>query len=220
MARLQKHTPLQHLSVSTHKEYKKRLRSNNNSAFAINLVSDLHRKIDDAVTQAKDSGANFGCKKGCHYCCTFRVEALAPEVFYIAKHLKANLSQPALDDLIEKLKKHSEQAQGLGYLEHLLPCPLLDNGNCSVYEQRPSMCRKYNSLDAKLCEDPYAEIPEDDTLLKTSGALLHGTVQAYTDKKASAEAHELGQALLIALTDATAEKKWFKGQPVFAALPD
>lgn len=213
-------TTLKQVAVTTHKEYKKRLRSNNNSVFAVNLVSDLHQKIDSTMAAAKNRGVQFGCQKGCHFCCTYRVEALAPEVFYLAKQLRANLSASALAALIEKLQAHAAKAQDLSYLEHLLPCPLLSAGNCSVYEYRPSMCRKCNSLDAKICEDPYAEVPEDPEVLKHSGALLHGTSQAYADKKLSAQPHELGQALFIALTYNSAEKRWFKGQQVFASLPD
>ena len=51
------HSPLQQISISTHKEYKKRLRANNNSAFAVKLAylirynTDPPAFTDDTDTQ-------------------------------------------------------------------------------------------------------------------------------------------------------------------------
>jgi Fe-S-cluster containining protein len=46
-------------------------------------------------------------------------------------------------------------------MQHVIDCPLLVDGACGIYDFRPAMCRKYNSLDSVKCEDPYAQIPED-----------------------------------------------------------
>ncbi|WP_161785132.1 YkgJ family cysteine cluster protein [Aeromonas hydrophila] len=211
---------VQQLVATTTKEYKNKLRRHNNSTFAINLISDLHFKVDHLVTEAKNIGVRFGCENGCSYCCTLRVEALAPEVFYIAKKLKANLSSEQLFELTDKLKRFSDKAKGLSQIEHEIPCPMLVEGKCTIYEYRPAMCRKFNSLDAEVCKDPFAEVPEHKGVAVKSAAKMHGVMEAYSNKKLSATPHELGQALLIAVTDNSAEKRWFKGERVFTPLPE
>jgi Fe-S-cluster containining protein len=211
---------VQQLVATTKKEYKNKLRSHNNSIFAINLISDLHLKVDHLVTEVKNIGVRFGCEKGCSYCCTLRVEALAPEVFYIAKKLKSNLSSEQLLELTDKLKIFSDKAKGLSQIEHEIPCPMLAEGKCTIYEYRPAMCRKFNSLDAEVCKDPFAEVPEHKGVAVKSAANMHGVMEAYSNNKLSATPHELGQALLIAVTDNSAEKRWFKGARVFTPLPE
>lgn len=216
----QEQAEIQQLVVTTQKEYKNKLRSNNNSIYAINLVSDLHSKIDDTVEEAKSFGVRFGCENGCSYCCTLRVEALAPEIFYIAKKLKMSLQSDELRKLTESLNIFSEKAKGLSQIEHEIPCPMLSDGKCTIYDFRPAMCRKFNSLDAEVCKDPFAEVPEHKGVAMKSGAKMHGVMAAYSNKKLSATPHELGQALLIAITDKNSEKRWFKGASVFAPLPE
>ncbi|WP_157825845.1 YkgJ family cysteine cluster protein [Colwellia sp. Bg11-28] len=211
---------IQQLVVTTQKEYKNKLRSNNNSIYAINLVSDLHSKIDSTVNETKKLGVRFGCENGCSYCCTLRVEALAPEIFYIAKKLKAYLSNEQLTELVENLEDYSEKAKGLSQIEHQITCPMLNDGKCTIYDFRPAMCRKFNSLDAEVCKDPFAVVPEHKGIAMKSAAKMHAVMAAYSNKKLSAVPHELGQALLVAITDKNAEKRWFKGSTVFTPLPE
>lgn len=48
-----------------------------------------------------------------------------------------------------------------------------------------------------------------------SSTLIYGTSQAYSREKLSNQIHELGQALLVALTDPSAEDRWYRGEQVF-----
>lgn len=52
-----------------------------------------------------------------------------------------------------------------------------------------------------------------------SGAIGYGFSEAFTTKKLSSIPHELGQALLIALTDSS-ETRWSKGEMVFEPIPE
>lgn len=211
---------VQQIASSTEKEYKKRLRTNSNHIYAINLVSDLHARIDNVVSSVKSRGIKFGCDKGCSHCCNLRVEALAPEVFYIAKKLISERSREEFGDLVKVLEEYSSKAKRLRTVEHLLTCPLLSDGKCTIYKYRPFMCRKYNSLDASVCEDLFSEVPENIEIVVKSGAIGYGFSEAFTTKKLSSIPHELGQALLIALTDSSAETRWSKGEMVFEPIPE
>lgn len=216
----QEKAEIQSLVSKTEKEYTKKLRSNRNHIYAINLSSDLHKRIDSVVSHVKSKGVRFGCESGCSHCCNLRVEALAPEVFYIARKLRSERPIRDIESLIEKLKEFSQRAKGLRTTEHLIPCPMLSNGRCSIYEYRPMMCRKYNSLDASVCETPFSRVPESTELTMKSVAIGIGFNSSLEKRKLSSIPHELGQALLVALSDENAIARWAKGEMVFDKIPE
>jgi Fe-S-cluster containining protein len=67
------------------------------------------------------------CKKGCSYCCHYEVAISEAEILYIEKNTKH-----------KRMKKYGPKA-----LFHGKPCPFLKNGNCSIYNQRPFVCRRH-----------------------------------------------------------------------------
>ncbi|HDX9008530.1 YkgJ family cysteine cluster protein [Aeromonas dhakensis] len=211
---------VQNIFITTEKEYRKKLKSNRNAIYAINMVSDLHNKVDSVIQSVKAKGIQFGCQKGCSFCCDLRVEVLAPEVFYIAKKLKSKMSKSELAKFIEKLEIYADKATGLRSDEHTIPCVMLESGVCSIYDYRPMMCRKYNSLDAQVCKNPYAQVPESTEVVLKTGAIGKGFSDSYESRSLSALPHEFGQAILIALTDSKAEQKWANGAEVFIRIPE
>lgn len=208
------------LAAEQEKQFRRKLASNKNKAFAIHLIRSLQEQIDTLATHIKSKPTvHFDCKPGCSYCCTLRIEVVAPEVFLLARHLK-NLPAPSLATLIEKLKTHAQSAKGVRMEEFFLQCPLLEDGKCSVYAIRPTMCRKYFSMDVEACKKPDASAPEDDEMVMKASAMIYGTSQAYERAKLSRNSHELGQALLLALTDSTSEDRWYRGEVVFEPIPE
>lgn len=207
--------------VSSHeKECRRKLATNKNKTFAIQLIRSLHEKIDALAFHVKRKPTvHFDCKAGCSHCCTLRIEAVAPEIFLLARHLKSQPTE-ALSALIEKLKGHSESARNVRMEEFFLPCPLLVDDKCSVYDLRPTMCRKYLSMDVEECKKPSGSVPEDGEMVMKASATIYGFLGAYEHAKFSRESHELGQALLIALTDSSAEDRWFRGEVVFPSIPE
>jgi len=197
------------------KQLARKLTTNRNKIFAINAIRALHEQIDVLTEKIiKKPGLHFDCKAGCSYCCSLRVAAVPAEVFLIARHLK-QLSAGAQITLMDKLKIHAEAARGVVMEEHFLPCPMLADGRCTVYAIRPAMCRRYLSLDVEECKKPDACASEDREMVVKSSALIFGTGQAYSRAKLSNQNHELGQALLVALTDPSAEDRWYRGEQVF-----
>ena len=136
------------------------------------------------------------------------------EIFLIARHL-LQLPAEAQSKLIDRLKIHAEAARDVVMEEHFLPCPMLADGRCTIYALRPVMCRKYLSQDVEECKKPDACATEDREMVVTSSALIFGTSQAYARAKLANQNHELGQALLLALTDPGAEDRWYRGEQVF-----
>ncbi|NHZ39993.1 YkgJ family cysteine cluster protein [Massilia aquatica] len=201
------------------KKYRQQLRMTRNKTFAINLVRNLYSQVDTQVVRAKERGLQFDCTSGCNFCCSLRVEVVPPEVFLIARELR---KQPKQDFEIQ-LKKISAQASyanGLNMGRYDRPCALLKDGRCSVYDIRPSMCRKLNSLDVEACRRPGTDAPEDEQMVSNIAAIVVGANEGYGQAKFPNDSHELGQALWVALTDEKAEDRWFSGDTVFQALPD
>jgi len=197
------------------KQFARKLTSTRNKVFAINAIRSLHEQVD-ALTEKikKKPGVHFDCKAGCSYCCSLRVAATPPEVFLIARHIK-QLPTETQTELLERLKIRSEAARGVSTEDFFFPCTLLAQGQCTVYALRPVMCRKYLSLDVEECKKPDACAPEDREMAMKSSALIFATSQAYSRAKLSNQIHELGQALLVALSDPTAEDRWYRGEQVF-----
>ena len=202
------------------KDVRNALVKNRNKIFAIHLVKTLHGQIDELVTQvSKRPGVHFDCKPGCTYCCNFRIETVAPEVFIIARRLK-QLPPEQLGAMIERLREHAARAAGVRSNDFVMVCPMLENERCTVYEDRPTLCRKYLSLSVEECAKVGVSAPEDGELSLKGTALLGGTLKGYEQAKRPLPVHELGQALLVALTDPTCEDRWYKGETVFPVIPE
>ncbi len=153
------------------------------------------------------------------------VSVLAPEAFRIADGLRSHRRQglePA--DVAERARP----LIGLGADERMgrkLPCPLLLDGACGIYLDRPIVCRQATSLDLGACIDEF-EGRNPDAGIQVSSAHLAHTNNAHIALLAALKAsdlpdaaYELAAALSIALADPGAEGKWLAGENVFASLP-
>jgi len=70
------------------------------------------------------------CKKKCSDCCYYAVSVSDVEVAYIEKNTK------------HRCNKKLEPTRQF----HGIPCPFLINGSCSIYNARPFVCRRHNTL--------------------------------------------------------------------------
>src|SRR5204863_6742088 len=110
------------------------------------------------------------------------------------------------------------------FSEAEVECALLDPASkrCSVYTERPVMCRGHTSDNANQCyqnlNDEYQEFPltfrvADKTLSRIA---LDGTVAAL-DQLGLDRPRELTEGLLVALTEPDAMERWLGGEPIFTA---
>jgi Fe-S-cluster containining protein len=179
----------------------------------IEFVANLHRSIDNVALRAAERGPAPDCKFGCSHCCYVRVEATDPEIFRIARMVRG-LPLSEVTSLTEKLRQRVG-AQNAGAIETKQSCAFLVENRCTIYEVRPATCRKAHSLSVKQCETRASELPQNLQLILDAEALMTGTSEAYRDVKLAALAHELNAAVLVALSDETAEARWYNGESVF-----
>src|SRR4029453_16055411 len=89
------------------------------------------------------------------HCCHQSVGVTPPEVFAIYDHLRATRAPDEMDALVARIREADDRTRGMSSAERLspdLPCPFLEDQQCSIYEVRPLSCRGTNSLDVSACE--------------------------------------------------------------------
>ncbi len=176
---------------------------------------------ETASAYAKIAGAE--CKAGCTACCHLMVMATPFEVLSIARHLLETRSAAALEDLKQRLRALSDiPLDSTVRAKARAPCALLEDGRCSVYDQRPNVCRVMLSQSRAACESclqgaggfiPYIEPPS-----KIAAATQMGVDYALmARRKLSVELAELSRGLLIALEDCEGTlARWLAGDDPFA----
>ena len=84
-----------------------------------------------------------------------------------------------------------------------MPCPLLVDELCSVYEARPLVCRGYNSTDVEACRRAHANpgllVPTFAPLKDVTDGATVGMAQQLRDAGFSDAMVDLGTALHIVL---------------------
>ena len=186
------------------------LRQSQGADGAVAFIAQLHRGLDTVAEQARATGPQPACQAGCAHCCHLRVEATEPEVFHIAKHLRAQPAE-ALADALSALHRHVTTAALNPTNPARQACSFLVDERCSIYPVRPAACRKAHSLSAPHCAEQSATIPQNLRLLVDAEALMAGTALAYRDQPLLASAHELNAAVLAALNDPAAQARWYQG---------
>ncbi len=117
----------------------------------LDFQKNENENIDSIMRSEK-----FACKEGCYYCCIgWDVKGTIPEMMLVVNSLNR-----LNDDEKFEIAKRLEKFKQIKNFDDV-PCPLLDNGNCIVYESRPFICRTFSSYDENLCKNKISfEFPE------------------------------------------------------------
>ncbi len=186
------------------------------------LVRSLHRAIDirdnDYVRKAPAGGAPVECAAGCYFCCHQTIMVSAPEAVTIAAFIRSqSLETPDLTAYaaaIAGLDPAARYAQGL-------PCALLKDHRCGIYDARPETCRSYLSLSRARCER-YVTVTKDDGLVilrdphTLNPFLIAGADWALVQAGFQMVWMEL-TALLAQATQPGVCDRWIAGEAVFTA---
>jgi Fe-S-cluster containining protein len=142
-----------------------------------------------AETESAKEGRHITCRAGCAHCCRQLIPVSLPEAeslaaavarlpaakqknirkrfdFVISELERANLLMPNLG--APRTGLVSEETSGPSgmwrdvtrrYYSLKLDCPFLENARCSIYEERPFVCREYVvTSDPELCRELDAQV--------------------------------------------------------------
>lgn len=131
-------------------------------------LAGVDQFLEKARAKSAAAGRPVKCAKGCFHCCKEPVMALRDE----ARNLLTTLSPVALAEVKERTaawwdkyfasKMNRQPCQDdwkgpgnlLAYRAQNLWCPLLKDGLCTVYDQRPVGCRMHNAVGSPtMCAD-------------------------------------------------------------------
>jgi Fe-S-cluster containining protein len=184
-------------------------------------IRSRNKVLDEtAGTYAAAAGAE--CRPGCVSCCYLMVSGPPFEIFSVARHLLDTKTPAELARLRERLRTVAEIPLDPTLRARAgIPCALLEDGRCSTYEQRPSVCRMALSQSRAACEacqrDGGGFIPYIEQPAKFAAIMQMGIDYALiTRRNLSTEGAELSRALLIALDDYEgALGIWLQGKDPF-----
>lgn len=170
--------------------------------------------------------ASLACGPGCTFCCHLYVEVTPLEAIALWNSLR--------DDRRERQRQAiaamAPQVSGLGPESRRaarLPCPLLADGQCAVYETRPFACRGLYSTSAQACEavlnTPLGQaLPQirSPAVPRALAAVLGvGINAALGDAGLQNQTLELVSALDLLERDGTVASRWLAGERVFVPAP-
>ncbi len=182
--------------------------------------------LAEASLTRHPSAVAIACTKGCAFCCYSFVGALPPEIFRISAAVRVGRAR-GLDAATIALR--SARLAGVSPMARVgarLPCPLLVDGLCSVYGERPLTCRQATSLSRDACLEEFEGRGDQNGRIEVSSAhLAHASnanvalLGAMRAANLPTDSFELSSALVIALAAPESERRWLAGEDVFAVLP-
>jgi hypothetical protein len=189
-------------------------------------VVKFHRTVD-AVIDATIEGRSLAlaCRRGCDHCCHLRVHVQPHEAFALADWLRKHFPPDKLAAVVSRLRANVARTRELGEegrKRTALACALLaDDGTCSAYEARPAQCRRYHSMRLATCEsfrahpDASLESPMDPALAHNAAVIITQAQHAVRAAGLDAGNADLNFALLEALENPKARKRWKDGKKPF-----
>ena len=191
-------------------------------AQAIRMYSRIEREQAAVIAVVKPL---LACKLGCNYCCHQRVELRPYEAFVLAEHIRSRMTAAQQANARQRLAAIREQVASLTAQQHTqagIPCALLEDGACSVYEARPAACRKYYSVSVDTCRnafehpgEPLTGPLEEDALRLAGNAVALGYARGVEESGRDANRYELHTAVLEALDNPKAAKRYRAGKKAF-----
>lgn len=212
--------------LAAQQEYQRAATQLKNNKETTAALEKSYARYDNLIASAFDSANNASaCKAGCAFCCHYKVEARAHEIFLVKDYLRKHFGDEKLASALEKATANAAIIRTLTPEQHLvtnLPCALLDNNQCSIYPVRPFRCRNFHSTNAQACEasfnDP-ANMEISTGMIEDVAILADAHTQGF---EAAAEQsgrdyriYDFTTALVEAFADELAMKRYLRGKKAF-----
>ena len=181
-------------------------------------AASLAEAMLERTVQKMPQAPSYQCAAGCNYCCHAAVSVSAPEVFGIARKLSAAAPEERATILARARERKTSTVEAALSLRGA--CPLLRDGQCSVYEVRPMGCRQFVSTSQEGCRTAFearnGELPFVPAAANAGLIFRSMLLGASASLGLKADTYELSSALIVALSEPDAETRWLAGEDVFA----
>jgi Fe-S-cluster containining protein len=181
----------------------------------------VYGRAQQTIDEVTANAPKLGCKSGCAWCCYRSVEATIPEAILVA----LQLADPG-DPRRARILAHAAQFRGLDESERRRtgkPCALLVDNRCSVFDDRPLMCRAIMASDGEQCraahvaslmgkESPIEVFAYAHYFMLGDQAGMRGILR---DMGLQDDLVELTQAVAAILDDPGLVDRWLARQRVF-----
>lgn len=203
----------------------KRLQAVKEPTGALPVLKVAQERFDRAYAAAPaPARARVACRAGCDTCCHEDVAVQAHEVLIAADHAQRHFSPAELEAAIARAAIHraAYAARAADAPRARTPCPLLRDGNCSIYASRPEACRAHHSHSVEACKtnlaagSPVIEVAVAGVRGRMFAVML-GIDQAAEDEGFDDHAYDLGSALHEALTNSLCVGRWMQHEAAFPA---
>ncbi len=117
------------------------------------VLAAIYKDLDAKVAKGIQNIGGTTCKAGCTHCCHILTSIGLAEGVALAERVL----DMGLGSMLPKLRSAAlavceDGITPFSYMDKKLPCVFLDGGLCSVYQQRPAVCRFYYVMsDPALC---------------------------------------------------------------------
>jgi hypothetical protein len=162
----------------------------------------------------------LACRAGCAYCCHQVVQVYPAEAFFIAAQLH---DRPEMRVAMHAAEHRLDDGHAKG--KFWLPCPMLNDNICSIYEARPLNCHAFVSLDVRDCmgyltpegavEVSAIRAPQVHLSLRNIVKIM--SLAAMRLVGLPTIAYEMNSAVNAILAQDNAEKRWLAGEDVFCS---
>jgi Fe-S-cluster containining protein len=132
--------------------------------------------VESAIRTVKAAGRSISCRAHCGACCRQLVAITETDAHHIKRFVDA-LPQPRRDEILARFAAARQRLEEAGLLDEVrntrpsttaaalplikryfdlqIPCPFLEEESCSIYADRPVVCREYLVCSpAENCQNP------------------------------------------------------------------
>jgi Fe-S-cluster containining protein len=208
-----------------HRKFESTLQEHRSSeSMLAKLLTQTFTSYEGSAALQSEGQPEPECRKGCATCCSIRVVATAPEVFLVARYVRARESmlQAQGINLRKRLATADEVTRGCSERERVAlrrRCPFIHKGVCMIYSARPLACRSHLSYDRQACVDAAAgrieAVPYSVPHMQVRSLVQNALQSALRDAGYPWAVYEINQAVGVALADERAEPRWLAGEDIF-----
>jgi Fe-S-cluster containining protein len=189
-------------------------------------LQNSYGRHDQLIAKSTEaSSIKPACRAGCAFCCHYKVEVRAHEVFLIKEHMEQRLSPELQQSILAEAETNAQTIKNLTPEEHLstnIKCPFLIDSQCSIYTVRPFRCRNFHATDVSICEASFnapADMSIANNLIESVALFGDAHTQGYEaaahKKGLDPRVYDFTSALLEAFGEANALKRYNRGKKAF-----